>query len=166
MIRRSSTWTLQLPQTAEYALRALAYMATLPPDQAVKAQDLSHATSVPVHYLSKVMRRLVTSGLVLSQKGHGGGFLLARPAAKISLGDVLAAGELGPTQLDRCAFGWGKCNARSPCPLHGSFSQLKELVHAWATRFTLADVHDYATQMSRREGPLVQLTKRPRPPRS
>ena len=41
MIRRSSTWTLQLPQTAEYALRALAYMATLPPDQAVLESWLS-----------------------------------------------------------------------------------------------------------------------------
>lgn len=161
MIAHSNRWTLQLPQTAEYALRALAHMATLPVDQAINAQDLSRATLVPVHYLSKVMRRLVTAGLVLSQKGHGGGYLLALPPQKISLGDVLAAGDLGPTQFDRCAFGWGKCNTRSPCPLHGSFSQLKELVHGWATRSTLADVHDFA---ARKSEPLVQLTRKPRTP--
>ncbi|MBW2295571.1 MAG: Rrf2 family transcriptional regulator, partial [Deltaproteobacteria bacterium] len=66
-----------LSQTAEYALRAMAWLATAPTREPVRAKDLSVATGIPSHYLSKVMRRLVLAGLLISQKGQGGGFLLA-----------------------------------------------------------------------------------------
>ena len=76
----------------------------------------------------------------------GGGFVLARAAEEISLGDVLAAGDYHPVANDRCAFGWGTCDSRHPCPLHGSFSQLKDGVQRWAQAFTLADVRNYAAE--------------------
>ncbi len=144
MRTRRDSWTLQLSQTAEYALRALAHLATQDEGVAVNARELSQGTGVPVHYLSKVMRRLVTAGLVHASRGHGGGFVLARPAAEILLGDVLAAGEHNPASPDRCAFGWGTCDAKRPCPLHGTWSELKEAAQAWARRTTLADVSRYA----------------------
>ncbi len=144
MRKRRDSWTLQLSQTAEYALRALAHLATHEDGRAINARELSQSTGVPVHYLSKVMRRLVTAGVVRASKGHGGGFSLARPAAQILLGDVLAAGEPNPVIPNRCAFGWGTCDAQRPCPLHGAWSELKETAQAWARRTTLADVSRYA----------------------
>ena len=54
-----------LPQTAEYALRAMAWLATIPQDEPVRARDLSQATGIPPHYLSKVLRRLVLADLRL-----------------------------------------------------------------------------------------------------
>ena len=68
-----------ISQTAEYALRAMSHLAR-PDAAAMRAIDLARATQVPVHYLSKVLRRLVDAGLLHSQKGHGGGFVLARRA--------------------------------------------------------------------------------------
>ncbi len=126
-------------QTAEYALRAMAHLALLPPGSSVRAKDLSAATGIPADYVSKVLRRMVREGLLLSQKGHGGGFKLARPPAEVSFADILAATDerLDPT---RCAFGQGPCGDHDPCPLHNAFSRLKAAVTTWATSTTLADL--------------------------
>ncbi len=128
-----------LPQTAEYALRAMAQLATLPADVRVRAADLSKMTHIPEHYLSKVMRRLVAAGLLAAEKGHGGGFTLAKPKRSIRFIDILSAVEL-ELEPKRCAFGWGECNARNPCVLHPAFSQLKDAYATWATKTTLADL--------------------------
>jgi len=126
-------------QTAEYALRAMAHLALAPDGAAVRARDLSAETGIPSDYVSKVMRRMVRAGLLHSQKGHGGGFRLARPRGEIRFLDVLAAAD---ERIDphRCAFGWGRCGDQAPCPLHESFSSLKQAVLDWAARTTLADV--------------------------
>lgn len=123
--------------TAEYALRAMAQIAALGVDGALRAKDLSELAHVPTPYLSKILRRLTAAGLLESEKGHGGGFRLTRPPSKISFADIFAA--LGE-ELDsnRCAFGWGDCDKKHPCLLHPAFSQLKGQLGAWSKSSTLA----------------------------
>ena len=128
-----------LSQTAEYALRAMAHLATVPEGHAVRARDLSEATGIPAPYASKVLRRLVAARLLAAQKGHGGGFKLARPPEQVRFIDVLQAAD-DSLQPDRCAFGWGRCGARAPCLLHDPMSALKDSVLDWARRTTLASV--------------------------
>ena len=130
---------MHLTRTAEYSLRAMAHLALLGAHESVRAQELAEATAIPVAYLSKVMRRMVLAGLVVSQKGHGGGFGLARAAKKITFSHVLLAA--GVTADDNeCAFGHARCNARSPCPLHFAWKDLAERFSSWANETTLADV--------------------------
>lgn len=128
-----------LSQTAEYALRAMAWLATAPEGEPVRAKDLSTATGIPSHYLSKVMRRLVLAGLLVSQKGQGGGFLLSKRPNEIPFVDILSAVDAFPTE-GRCAFGWGECDELRPCPLHGSWSRLNEMLEEWAQGTTLAEI--------------------------
>lgn len=130
---------MQLPQSVEYALRAMAYIANLPPDLAVRAHDLAAATNVPPHYLSKLMRRLVVAGLLKSQKGHHGGFVLAMPARYVRALDIMMAADFRPNPT-HCAFGWGNCRPAEPCPLHPAWSTLNEAICSWAATTTLADM--------------------------
>lgn len=124
--------------TTEYALRAMAQLAVLPGDEAITTRELSALTSVPAHYLAKVLRRLVEAGLVDAVKGHHGGHRLARPASRISMNDVLTAmGESVSSR--RCAFGWGQCDDAHPCPLHPLYGKLKDCVVDWAEKSKLAD---------------------------
>lgn len=128
-----------LGQTAEYALRALAILASLAPGESIRASDLAEKTGVPAQYLSKVLRRLVARGLLRAQKGHGGGFSLARAPRSIRVADVLEALDSAPS-ADRCAFGWGRCNAADPCPLHPMWSKLNDAFTTWTSTTTLADM--------------------------
>jgi Rrf2 family iron-sulfur cluster assembly transcriptional regulator len=128
-----------LSQTAEYALRAMASLAFEADEGPVRARDLAQRTGIPMHYLSKVLRRLVLAGLLESQKGQGGGFSLARPPEEIRFEDILVAVDAYTAQ-GRCAFGWGACSEAEPCPLHSSWSRLSDAVHYWAATTTLATI--------------------------
>jgi Rrf2 family iron-sulfur cluster assembly transcriptional regulator len=128
-----------LSQTAEYALRAMAALASEQRETPARAQDLSGSTGIPPHYHSKVLRRLVLAGLLDSQKGQGGGFSLSRPPEEIRFEEILIAVDAYPEQ-GRCAFGWGQCQEVQPCPLHHSWIRLSDAIHHWASTTTLGSV--------------------------
>jgi len=142
-----------LNQTAVYALRAMAALANLAPAETLRASELAGRTGVPVHYLAKVMRRLVLAGLVQSRKGHGGGFALSRPPRAITIENVLVASDAAP-EAGQCAFGWGACDTERPCPLHPTWSRLLESITTWARQTTLemARTEDFTTLMAERTG--------------
>ena len=127
-----------LPQTAEYALRALACLVALPEGEGARSADLAKRSGVPPAYLQKVLRRLVAAGLLESQKGHGGGFRLARRPEAIGFLDVLEATEMYVAPAP-CAFADARSDPQRPCPLHPAWSELKETFREWAARMTLAD---------------------------
>ncbi len=124
--------TMLLPQTAEYAFRAMTCLLKRYPDGATRSQDLSEQANIPPFYLSKVMRRLVLAGLVTSQRGHGGGFRLAKPPEQIRFLDILEAVDY-QAEMGRCAFGIGRCNPDNPCPLHPAWSTLQGQFLVWAS---------------------------------
>jgi Rrf2 family iron-sulfur cluster assembly transcriptional regulator len=128
-----------ISQTAEYAVRAMSAIATLPEGIKIRATDLGRATGIPAPYLSKILRRLVLAGLLVSQKGQGGGFSLACPATAIPFIDILNAVDAFPAD-GRCAFGWGNCDQLSPCPLHGAWSRLNHQIRDWANVTNLAEI--------------------------
>ena len=130
---------MHLNQTLEYGLRATAQLAISPSDVFINASELSEATGIPRHYISKVVRRLVEHGLVIARKGHGGGFKLAHRPQETRYLDVLLALGYDP-DVERCVFGWPRCSSVNPCPLHASWSEMKETFCDWARETTLADV--------------------------
>ena len=144
-----------LTPRAEYALRALAVLALEPSDAWLPAKDLAERAHVPPAFLSKVMRRFVLADLARAQKGHGGGFQLARAPQRIRVCDVLAAMDFEMV-ADHCAFGWQKCNEVRPCPLHGMYSLLKADFRQWAERSTLAVVEASALRRPQRGKPALR----------
>lgn len=112
-----------LPQTAEYALRAVIWLASHP-DSAQTKDDMAQAAGVPPRYFYKVLQALGRAGLVQSQPGPGGGYRLARPANQITILDVVNV--VAPMQrIHSCPLG---IESHDPtlCPLH------KELDKAFA----------------------------------
>ena len=81
-------------QTAEYALRAVVWLANND-DAPMTTNQIAKATQVPPDYLSKVLWALGRSGLVHAQRGKNGGFTLTRPADELSILDVINA-AFGP----------------------------------------------------------------------
>ncbi len=111
-----------LPKTAEYALRAVACLAS-DTEQSVAAGSLAEQTQVPRRYLHKVLQDLVRAGLVHSRPGPGGGYVLSQSKDRISILDVVNA--VAPLERIRhCPLGLP--SHTKLCPLH------KELDRAYA----------------------------------
>ena len=129
---------MYLSRPAEYALRAMTYLARLESAERVRASDLGKAVDVPAPFLSKIMRRLTAVGILDAKKGHHGGFILATPPEEVRFIDILRAVDFEPT-ADHCLFGLGNCDADNPCPLHPEWSILKGQIENWARSHTLGD---------------------------
>ncbi len=136
-----------LSQTSEYAVRAAAYIASHSDAGPVRAKDMGKEISIPSHYLSKVLRKLVEAGILTATKGHNGGFLLARPPKKITILQVLESVEQ-KVPAKHCIFGWRMCNSKSPCVLHHRWSAVNDAFQKWARTTTLADIRDDASKSS------------------
>lgn len=128
-----------LSQTAEYAIRAMSTVSLLDPKCPITSKELGAQTDIPVHYLSKIMRKLVESGLVTAAKGHRGGFALAKLPQRIRIIDVIEAVE-SHVPLKRCIFGWRACNSSDPCILHNRWSAVNDAFQCWARETSLEDV--------------------------
>jgi Rrf2 family transcriptional regulator, iron-sulfur cluster assembly transcription factor len=112
-----------LPQTAIYALRAMGYLAKHGQDGPVLARTISGEMEIPRNFLSKIMNRLVSEGLVLSARGSGGGFRVARPAAEVPPRNVISPFvNLG--RYKRCFLGLKECDGS--CRVHGRWLGISE----------------------------------------
>ncbi len=106
-----------LPQTAEYALRVVVWLAEhhgLPRP----AQQIAHETQIPARYVFRVLRRLAAVGLVTIQRGRKGGYQLARPPEQITMLDVINA--VAPLRrIERCPLGLAEHEGQL-CALHAA----------------------------------------------
>jgi len=116
----------------------MSHLARTDPAVRVRTRDLARAVGVPPSFLSKIMRKLTESGILDAQKGHNGGFRLARPASEIRFIDILRAVDFEP-DAQHCLFGLRNCNAHHPCPLHHEWGALKEVIDQWARSHSLAE---------------------------
>lgn len=108
---------MQITRASDYAVRVMIHLATLPPRSKMQQAELSKATEVSGHFLSKVLQQLVRAQLIRSQRGSGGGFALALDAERVSLLDVVKAIE-GPLRLNLCVENGPSCSRKSWCPAH------------------------------------------------
>ncbi|MBV9126167.1 MAG: Rrf2 family transcriptional regulator [Planctomycetes bacterium] len=90
---------LKLTSASRYAVHALVYFASQQTNQLVASHQVAQATGVPEKFLLKLLKPLVTARVLFSMKGPNGGYRLARPAAKITLLDVVEAMD-GPMYGD------------------------------------------------------------------
>ncbi|WNG80614.1 RrF2 family transcriptional regulator [Mycobacterium sp. ITM-2016-00316] len=80
---------MRMSAKAEYAVRAMIQLATVENGCLVKTDDLAKAQGIPAQFLVDILSDLRTDRLVRSHRGRDGGYALARPAADISIADVL-----------------------------------------------------------------------------
>ncbi|MGI5241665.1 RrF2 family transcriptional regulator [Dactylosporangium sp. CA-139066] len=92
-----------VPKRIEYSVRALVALAVAAP-QTVKAQDVADAQDIPAGYLYDLLADLRRADLVQVQRGTGGGYVLARPAAELTLGEIVRLLD-GPGAADPAAGG-------------------------------------------------------------
>jgi FeS assembly SUF system regulator len=105
---------MRLTSLADYAVVVMAAAARRPAGASLSAGLLAEETGVPLPTAQKVMGRLASAGLLVSARGAGGGFRLAKAAGGISLADIIEAVE-GPIAMTNCITG-----SVHDCALEGS----------------------------------------------
>ena len=76
-------------QKCQYALRALFDLARLEGQGPIKIVDIAQRQAIPPRFLENIMNQLKQGGFVESRRGKEGGFLLARPAKQLAVGEVI-----------------------------------------------------------------------------
>lgn len=126
-----------ITQTVEYALRAVTTLAYRH-GEPTTTEDVADATKVPVAYLAKILQKLARKGIIQTQRGVGGGVSLAKPAAELSILDVVNAVE-PILRYKTCPLGIASHGSRL-CPLHARLDKsLADLEDAFRG-VTLADI--------------------------
>lgn len=116
-----------LNQTSEYALRVVALIASRPPEEPSHATELAATLDVPANYLSKILHQLAAAGILASRRGRHGGFVLAKPAARLRLATVIAPFE-DVAAYRTCLLGHSVCNDRVACVAHHRWKPIAESI--------------------------------------
>ena len=82
---------MRVSAKTDYALRAAVELAAAPEGTPVKGERLATSQSIPLRFLENILLQLRHAGIVESRRGADGGYKLARPAAEITLADVIRA---------------------------------------------------------------------------
>jgi Rrf2 family protein len=127
-----------LSQTAEYAVRAVVYLASAEPGRLVRVGEVAEAIGVPQNYLSKTLHQLVRAGVLASTRGPAGGFRLASPAERMTLVDVVA--PFDSLEPRGCLLGRPVCSDRTACPAHWRWKPVTQSARDFLEHTTVADL--------------------------
>ncbi len=130
---------LELTRRGDYAVRAMLALSDPAVEPWLSANRISGAMSIPERFLPRVLRDLARGGLVEARTGRTGGYRLARPAAEITLFDVIAAVE--PEDEDRrCVLRGIPCSPDGRCAVHDTFDEARRSMQGRLAATTLADL--------------------------
>jgi Rrf2 family protein len=148
---------LRLSKKADYALLAMRHLAANADRGAVSARELAEAYDLPPELLAKVLQRLVRGRLLTSIQGIRGGYGLARPAASISVADVITAID-GPLTVTACSESNHNCEQFSKCDIRDPLWQIKDRIVSALQATSIAGLAAEIIQPPPRKGQAIPVT--------
>lgn len=127
-----------LSQASGYAISAMGHIAAAG-GKPVLIKEIADAATIPAPYLGKIINALAKRGLVLTQRGVGGGVTLARPATETTLIDVCIALD-DPIAHPTCMLGTAECSDARACPAHKFWTQHRTKVLDFLSETKVADI--------------------------
>jgi Rrf2 family protein len=133
-----------LSSKAKYGLKAMVHLARRQADGMVLIAEIAEAERIPRKFLDAILLDLKLRGFLVSKKGKGGGYSLARPAAAITVGDLVRVldGPLAPVQCvshsayRRC----DDCVDEAGCAVRRAMQGVRDAVAQILDNMTLADM--------------------------
>lgn len=134
---------MKLSKKGEYALKALIDLA-INHNKGINVtliNDIAARTKIPIKYLEQILLNLKNRGILISKRGVGGGYSLARHPTEISLGEVIRISE-GPLAPLNCASVTShvNCSQESICGLYSIMREVRDAVANIVDNISLNDV--------------------------
>jgi Rrf2 family iron-sulfur cluster assembly transcriptional regulator len=130
---------MELTRKGEYAIRGILYLACQERGKVSLVGEIAESSDVPRAFLAKILQDFVKVGLVTSSRGTGGGFMLARPADRITLREVVEAVE-GPILPNRCLIAAGTCERDGFCRVHPVWERVRHEIVAILDGISIAEL--------------------------
>jgi Rrf2 family transcriptional regulator, iron-sulfur cluster assembly transcription factor len=155
---------MKLSAQEEYGLRCLLRLARHKPHSSVTIAELSQAEGISVPYVAKLVRILRRGGFLTAVRGQAGGYMLARPASQIVVGEALAllGGRLFEPAF--CVEHSGmetNCTNTVDCSIRSLWRTVQLVVDQVLARTTLQDLVSDEEQMTTWVGNLVHISAGP-----
>jgi Rrf2 family protein len=129
---------LELTRRGDYAIRAVIALARHAPE-VVAAGRLADETGIPRRFVAQVMTDVVRSGIAVARLGRSGGYRLGRPAASVTVLDVVEAVE-GDVGRRSCVLRNAPCGLDGTCDVHGVFMAAQDALIERLREATIADL--------------------------
>lgn len=129
---------MQITRQADYAVRAMLYLARLEPNDRAATSKIAEVQKIPPSFLAKIISQLSIAGLIHTSRGAKGGVLLSRPASAISLLEVVEAID-GPISLNECTLSPNICDFSDDCPMHKIWCETQSELITKLRKSTFAD---------------------------
>lgn len=136
---------MQITRQADYAVRAMTYLAQLGPDVRAATGRIAQEKSIPPSFLAKIVSQLSVAGLLQTSRGARGGVSLAKPASDISLLDVVEAID-GPILLNDCVSDISNCNYTEDCPLKDVWCDAQRMLVDHLSKANFAELSKVAAR--------------------
>jgi len=131
---------VRLSSLADYAIVIMGAAARHCGGSRVNAATLAEETGIPTPTAQKLVSLLTRAGLLKSVRGQGGGIMLARPSAAISLADIIEAVE-GPIAMTACVeSGKHDCALQGTCSVQPHWGVVNQAVRGVLGEVTLASL--------------------------
>jgi len=145
---------MNVGRRVDYAVRALSYLAGQPAGRIVSRADIEKSQDIPSFYLSKIMKDLVSGGLVESHVGSKGGFTLAKAANTISIKEIYETVERPLVLMECLEKGTSYCSYCSVCSQKSIWEEAQNILADFLAGVSIGDIAD-------RQGLKVRLVKAP-----
>jgi Rrf2 family protein len=133
---------MNVGRRVDYAVRALSYLAGQPSGRVVSRADIEKSQDIPSFYLSKIMKDLVSGGLVRSHVGSKGGFTLAKSPASISIKDVYETVERPLVLMECLEQGHNYCSYCSVCSQKSIWQEAQNVLVNFLARMSIENIAD------------------------
>ncbi len=129
---------LRLSKLTDYAVVLMAQLAR-EPGRLYASAELAETLGLPKPTVSKLLKMLVKSQLLVSRRGTQGGYQLAKAAHRITVSDLIAAIE-GPVAMTECSLEDSQCDLISQCGVANNWQRVTLAVHQLLASVTLAQL--------------------------
>jgi Rrf2 family protein len=131
---------MQITRAGEYGVLGLLNLARRVPGEVAMIDEVSSQERIPRSFLAKIFQNLAKAGLIRSNRGVGGGFVLLKKPSEITVLQVIEAIE-GQIAFQRCMTETEECgHGGDGCALCGLFEQAQDQVKDVFAKTTLADL--------------------------
>jgi Rrf2 family protein len=123
-----------------YAVRGVLYIALMQDEKRfVQVEEIASRLSVPMHFMGKILKRMVKGNVIVSAKGPWGGFTVNENTLKTRLITLFEMTD-GVGEFNKCVIRVEACDERNPCPLHFKMEAMRRGLEGVLSGTTLADL--------------------------